>query len=287
MKCFVDVKMSNDTSSQGGDGANDNMSDADPIERCAMVPFLFTYPDLPKWSFNYSSTFRGVSERSQPSSYFSSGFVTLIVGPKRKRFDIHKGLLCDRVPYFDSLFNNGMLETSTKEVEMKDKIDDPGALGLFIGWLYRGNLPQINASNIHTVSDDTRFPDLPANEASYHGVYYLADKWHVPKLMNEVMERLVQHHKKPEQPIHVGFIVRAYEHSPESSMLRRYLAEGVAFQMLMRDETSINMISGIKSPCAVELLIDIVDVYRHGCKELKLANPNVRGANHKAFHVKV
>ena len=64
--------------------------------------------------------------------------VNIFVGPKRKRYHVHKALLCDRSEYFRAMFQGGYKETEEKEVFLVD--EDTSAIELFITWIYGASL---------------------------------------------------------------------------------------------------------------------------------------------------
>ena len=40
----------------------------------------------------------------------TSAMVDLFVGPEKKLFRVHKSFLCNKIPYFDKMFNGGFKE---------------------------------------------------------------------------------------------------------------------------------------------------------------------------------
>ncbi|KAK0106766.1 hypothetical protein ONS95_008182 [Cadophora gregata] len=70
--------------------------------------------------------------------------VTLCVGTKRKAFRVHQKLLCQSVDYFDKAFNC-FKEGVDGVMYLPD--DSPDAIGIFIDWLYRGDIPIKNTQS--------------------------------------------------------------------------------------------------------------------------------------------
>jgi hypothetical protein len=66
--------------------------------------------------------------------------VDIIVGPKRKRFVVHEQLLTSRSTYFRDILRGSNIGNKSK-VYFDD--DDPAAVALFVGWLYRGTIPGV------------------------------------------------------------------------------------------------------------------------------------------------
>ncbi|KAM3070054.1 hypothetical protein ACMFMF_008404 [Clarireedia jacksonii] len=68
--------------------------------------------------------------------------VDIIVGPKRKRFVVHKQLLTSQSTYFKNTLREPNMVNENK-IYFDD--EDPAAVALFVGWLYRGSIPEVAA----------------------------------------------------------------------------------------------------------------------------------------------
>jgi hypothetical protein len=53
-------------------------------------------------------------------------------------FKVHKKILCQKIPYFDKMFNGGWRETGTQSANRPD--DNPMAFKLLLGWVYVGKI---------------------------------------------------------------------------------------------------------------------------------------------------
>jgi len=65
--------------------------------------------------------------------------ISVYVGPDRRRFVVHKQLLTSQSDYFDKALNGRFKEAEENEIHLEE--DDPTAIGLMVGWLYRGVIP--------------------------------------------------------------------------------------------------------------------------------------------------
>ncbi|KAF4629010.1 hypothetical protein G7Y89_g9140 [Cudoniella acicularis] len=65
--------------------------------------------------------------------------VSIYVGPERKHFVVHKSLLTTQSTYFDRALNGNFKEAEENSIYMEE--EDPAAVGLLVGWLYRGAIP--------------------------------------------------------------------------------------------------------------------------------------------------
>ncbi|KAF2635856.1 hypothetical protein P280DRAFT_522630 [Massarina eburnea CBS 473.64] len=65
--------------------------------------------------------------------------VNIIVGAEKKRFLIHKDIICHHSEYFRVAFNGEWKEADDKDVVLEDV--DAGMFGIFVSWLYTSKLP--------------------------------------------------------------------------------------------------------------------------------------------------
>ena len=101
----------------------------------------------------------------------TSKTVNLIVGPRRKSYSVQKDLLCFLSEFFNKAFNGAFQEAQQDEIYLKD--ENPTAIELFIGWLYRG-------AGALTTTDKCL--------ATLLELYLTADKWCMPALQNAVID---------------------------------------------------------------------------------------------------
>ena len=99
------------------------------------------------------------------------GFVKCKVGPDETLYLVPKDLLISRCPKFsrpalESQFCEAQRNTLTLLEE------DPKVFELFIHWVHRDVIPPLVALEESEVTEDWAV----AEEAKYHGLYYLADR---------------------------------------------------------------------------------------------------------------
>lgn len=82
--------------------------------------------------------------RDTPRRFVSSGILTLYVGKKRKKFEIHKDLLRDKSKYFEAVLakDSPWYEAKTNEVYWDDEGEGISieSVDIWIDWLYGKNL---------------------------------------------------------------------------------------------------------------------------------------------------
>jgi len=110
--------------------------------------------------------------------------VDIFVGPKRKKYHVHKELLCNRSEHFRAMFQGGYKETQTKEVFLID--EDASAVELFVTWIYGTTL---------------RGP-MNANESSaYLGLLVLSEKFLIEQLHNECIDLIRAYFRDGSHPV--------------------------------------------------------------------------------------
>jgi hypothetical protein len=100
--------------------------------------------------------------------------VTLYVGPKTKKFVIHKHVLCNSCEFFEKGFAEDTFREG-KDGEMYLSHDSPNAISLFIDWLYRERLPEGQSQQY--------LDDL-------YDLYIFAVKLDMAFLMDQTMDRI-------------------------------------------------------------------------------------------------
>jgi hypothetical protein len=78
-------------------------------------------------------------------SSWGSELVHIYVGPEKKKFSVHKKLLCSTSAFFDKAFNSGFQETMTSDISLPE--DSSYTFQGFIKWLYHGRLGDLAPDN--------------------------------------------------------------------------------------------------------------------------------------------
>ncbi|KFY80385.1 hypothetical protein V499_00756 [Pseudogymnoascus sp. VKM F-103] len=68
-----------------------------------------------------------------------SDIVTVYVGPREKRYSVHKTLLTSQSEYFEKALNGKFKEADEQTIRLPE--DSPDAFDLLIGWLYQNQIP--------------------------------------------------------------------------------------------------------------------------------------------------
>lgn len=140
--------------------------------------------------------------------------ITLLVGPSKEIFTVHKHLICDKSPFFDAACNGGFLESAENMVHLPE--DQPVIVELFLDWLYTGEFASPEAES--------------ANLISWHNtaaLYIFADKIQIQDLRNAVIDVWVKYaeHSRGNPMREAAYV---YSNTPPGAPLRRLLVEMVA-----------------------------------------------------------
>ncbi|CAD6441483.1 fb9c511d-125a-416a-99e0-912d3ab13f02 [Sclerotinia trifoliorum] len=143
--------------------------------------------------------------------------VTLYVGSKRKKYIVHKRILCDQSEFFDAGFNGGFKEATEGKMYLPE--DDPIAVADLIEYLYRGSLPRCREDG---------------GSEKVRNLYYLAEKIGLLSLMDKLMDLLAV--PRIQQTGHlVGYgsnaIKEIYDHTHEGSKLRLFVTAVNVFRL--------------------------------------------------------
>ncbi|KAH6668903.1 hypothetical protein B0J14DRAFT_641646 [Halenospora varia] len=145
-------------------------------------------------------------------------FVELFVGEEEEPFRIHKKKLCDKIPYFNTMFNSDFQEgRDSRAFSPKGKVV---CFDMLQYWLYHGSLPGIS-----------EFWDKSQNnwKCSLLSVYSLADKFLLPSLMDEVMDLVIAHCNAQMLFPTLRDAITFYEITLQGSALRKFASRGIHY----------------------------------------------------------
>ena len=128
---------------------------------------------------------------------------------------IHKNLACRDSSFFKAACKSGFREAESKEVKLPE--DEPETFDNFVQWLYTGDFEKPKS--------ESSYPDWEF----FFNTYVLADKLGAPKFGNYIMNVMINEaetrwNEELSLPDAAAVCV-AYENTPESSPLRRFLVD--------------------------------------------------------------
>ncbi|MCJ1434600.1 hypothetical protein MMC27_003969 [Xylographa pallens] len=152
------------------------------------------------------------------------GFVKCKVGPDENLYLVQKDLLISRCPKFSRpALESQFCEAQTNTLILPE--EDPKVFELFIHWVHQDVIPPLIAPDESEVMEDWAL----AEEAKYHGLYYLADKWLINALKNRAIDCIRAYHAATASEIHPSLIEDCFRCTLPTSLLRRYVVESTAF----------------------------------------------------------
>ena len=138
--------------------------------------------------------------------------VDIFVGTERKKFHLHRDLLCDRSDYFKACFSGNFKEAQQKKLSLPE--DNAESFGLLVKWLYGAPLKKMSSND-----------DLP----EYCALIILANKLLLEHLHNEAMDSMLRFHRMNPASIDVESLHNIYQNTSDQERVRKYLVSLAAW----------------------------------------------------------
>ncbi|KAK6609940.1 hypothetical protein H4I95_02999 [Botrytis cinerea] len=118
---------------------------------------------------------------TEVQQFIDSEMVDIHVGEDEDsgHFKLHKSILCDKVPYFENMFNGNFIEGTTNSASLPE--DDPEVFNMLVSWIYSDQVGPLEQK----IGDDGRW--------CVGNLYLLADKLCLPDLMDQILDELTFH----------------------------------------------------------------------------------------------
>ncbi|THZ29550.1 hypothetical protein D6C91_01486 [Aureobasidium pullulans] len=152
--------------------------------------------------------------------------IDFYVGEERRHWSLHRNLLCHHSPYFESEF----LDTAPPKVSKRSELDlpdqDPAGFELLVKWLYQGTLDDTS-----DMTDEKKYD----YSVACHKLYLLCNKFDIPNLKNESIDRYRQGLLEAQLVPDADEINDIYRSSPTGSPFRKLMAQIAARQIMDPD----------------------------------------------------
>lgn len=151
--------------------------------------------------------------------------IRVFVGPKRKRYSVHKALLTQYEWFSKKIYYSDL------KIASRDCIDfptvDPKVFELLISWLYRKNLKPISTADEDDAKEEVEL---------YIDLYLRACDWNMPELQNALLDRI-----RVRSTCEYGFFPRKlintiYKRTQPLSPLRSYIVDSFIHKGIEWDE---------------------------------------------------
>ncbi|KIW74658.1 hypothetical protein Z517_11428 [Fonsecaea pedrosoi CBS 271.37] len=127
-------------------------------------------------------------------NFTTSEIVTVHVGPKRKRFHLHRDLICERSPFMEKCLQKNRFDEGYKN-EMYLPEDDPKAFSIVVEWIYRGRLPSFGTGAGSGGSAVPARGLCGLDMCDISAAYCMADKFGMEELQNGIMDCIRTHYR--------------------------------------------------------------------------------------------
>lgn len=152
--------------------------------------------------------------------YMSDNMVNIYIGDERKKFRLHRDLLCERSEFFKASFEGHFKEAETQELALPE--DTMESFELLVGWLYGAPLVSIPSE-----------ASLPA----YLDLVVLAKKLCLEHLQNETMDHILESYRGSLPSVTAHTIRRLYEKTSAKDPLRRLVLGFEAWKAVSEEIT--------------------------------------------------
>lgn len=146
--------------------------------------------------------------------FASSKVITILVGPSKVSYSLHKDLLCAHSPFFENCLRSNFLEKQKDQVELPE--DSAEVFEHFINWIYR--------------EDAIKPTDQSSLELAIH-TYVFADKLCMPAFKNRLMTRIRGYYRDTAVHLDTLLLWNAMD-VPEKLPLGQFLYDQVGYDMM-------------------------------------------------------
>ncbi|KAF7900303.1 uncharacterized protein EAF01_007605 [Botrytis porri] len=173
---------------------------------------------------------RTVEVKKSPALIFlnKTEMVDLIAGPGEALFRVHKSFICNKISYFDKMFNGGFKEA--KENSARFPEDIPESFDILIEWVYSGHI------RFYEV-------EVSARPESWNFLcfYALAEKLGLTQLEDRALDVYRQSCKAKNATFSMDWATRAYQITPQGSALRRYAIQVLVWRFHTQEDLGFNL----------------------------------------------
>ncbi|THX21742.1 hypothetical protein D6C98_09106 [Aureobasidium pullulans] len=152
--------------------------------------------------------------------------IDFYVGEERRHWSLHRNLLCHHSPYFESEFLDTAPPKASKRSELDLPDQDPAGFELLVKWLYQGTLDDTS-----DMTDEKKYD----YSVACHKLYLLCNKFDIPNLKNESIDRYRQGLLEAQLVPDADEINDIYRSSPTGSPFRKLMAQIAARQIMDPD----------------------------------------------------
>ncbi|KAH8597133.1 hypothetical protein B0O99DRAFT_592884 [Bisporella sp. PMI_857] len=150
--------------------------------------------------------------------------VNIIVGEEKKKFVLHKNLICTSSPVFERMFNGSFKEGKAQTAKLPD--DDVESFALFQGWLYNETIEHSNITE-----GDGNFTGQMVK------LFLFTEKYDIVRLEDKTMDTLLAGKNNNIIPS-LAWITKGYKNTRKGSVLRLYLSRAWVWVTMTSEEAA-------------------------------------------------
>lgn len=198
--------------------------------------------------------------------------VDVYVGEERKKFKLHRDLLCERSEFFKAAFEGHFKEFEADELALPE--DSVESFELLVGWLY--------GAPLMSIPSEDAFP-------AYLDLNILAGKLCLEHLQNETMDRILRYYRTSSPKVTPNTIRSVCENTAKGDPLRRLimLYAGwtiVSSELRFLDSNDSSLIEG-GGAVAVEFTRIVIECYaKTRCDRVRITNMDPRTRSNCWYH---
>lgn len=143
--------------------------------------------------------------------------VTVVVGPERRKYVIHKTFLTHYSEYFNNALNGSWEEAEDRAITLHDI--EPGIFNVFVDWLYSQNLPATDED--WSVVTETK----PLRDLNMVKVCVFGDRFMVPKLLQDANNHYIDARIWHKRPPRYNTVIYAFNNLRTDIRLLKFLVD--------------------------------------------------------------
>ncbi|TVY42483.1 hypothetical protein LSUB1_G003275 [Lachnellula subtilissima] len=136
-----------------------------------------------------------------------------------KLYRVHKSILCQTIPYFNSMFKSGFKEASENTATFPE--DPPESFEILLEWVYSGKLRPSVQVNTSATNQSIEWDCVT--------MYTLADKLCLSSLKDEILDSIRASHRKYNLLFTISETADNYDQMSEKSTLRAYALDTLLY----------------------------------------------------------
>jgi len=204
-------------------------------------------------------------EAKQSHSRLLSGpVVDIYVGKDKRRWTLHRNLLCHHSSFFEAEFLGNEVPKRKGDNRLDLPDDDPAGFELLVKWFYQGCLDEVSQ-----MSDDKKYD----YSVACHKLYMLCDHFDIPALKNVSIDQYRRGLAESQLVPDAEEINHIYRQSPAGSPFRKLMTQIAARQIMDPDSDKDAESYRACFTDNADFAVDMVNAIKHGSGGMLFEDP--------------